>query len=241
MKKICFLTLCLLQFGCNYSLSKNPLNFSETSGLEGIPDGSIVSFQVISNSIIQKKCLECHSSAGGNLGDVNLETYENVMDNLGTIRGEIEDGRMPKNRPKLSGKQKEILLAWIDAGGPRDGVVLEKIPKQEVEVEVKEDIKEEVKIPEIEIVMEKTPPKEVELINYGRVRDEVIKVRCLQCHSSSGGNAGRLNLQTYENVAAKIDKIEIRIKSGTMPKGKPLTVEQKTLLLDWIAQGAPKE
>ena len=214
--------------GCNYSLSKTPLNFQQGAGaFETLPPGTLVSYSVIASSIMQPKCLECHSSAGGDAGGINLETYENVTANLGIIRSEVASDSMPKNRSKLSANQKAILFTWIDAGGPLTSTPVVSKPPVE---------------PPTNPPTPPTTPPEVEFISYEMVNTKVIQPRCLGCHSEAGGNRGDVNLETYENVAALAATIEVEIKSGSMPrpKNKPLTAEQKELILKWIANGAPK-
>ncbi len=205
-------------FGCNYSLSKTPLNFQATGtgSLDQAPSGTVANYAVITSTILQPKCLECHSGAGGDAGGINLETYENVAANLGIIKSEVQSDSMPKNRAKLTVKEKEILFAWIDAGGPKEGAATNK-------------------------PTEPTQPT-VEFITYEIVNAKVLQPRCIGCHSDASGNRGKVNLETYENVASVINIIEDEIKTGSMPrpKNKPLTPEQKDLILKWIANGAPK-
>ena len=222
MKLAALLLICAFQSGCNYSLSKTPLNFVEGGGsLEQVPPGSIVSYQILASTILQPKCLECHSSAGGDAGGINLETYANVTGNLGIIKSEVESNSMPKNRTPLSAKEKEILFTWIDAGGPKDGTAVTTPP-----------------------TIPTTPPTQpqVEFITYEMVRTNVLQPRCIGCHSIAGGNKGHVNLETYENVAALTDIIEKEIVKGSMPRptNKPLTADQKNMILKWIANGAPE-
>lgn len=225
MKLIEMFFICAIQAGCNYSSNKTPLNFQQgKSGLESIPAGTIVSYSVIHTSIMQPKCIECHSSAGGDAGGINLENYENVAANLGIIKGEVASDSMPKNRGKLTAKQKELLFTWIDAGAPVNGGVITGTNPSTPTTPIPP-----------------TPP-EVEFISYEMVNVKVIQPRCLGCHSEEGGNRGEVNLETYENVVALAGTIETEIKSGSMPRprNKPLTPEQKELILKWIANGAPK-
>ncbi len=235
MKVLFILLIGFCQYGCNYSLAKSPLVFKELQGSLGqTPPGTVVSFQVINSSLIQPKCLECHSSATGDAGGINLETYENVVANLGLIKSEVASDSMPKNRAKLSANEKSILFAWIDAGGPKDPVEPTPTPPQG-------PVEPTPTQPEPEPPVEPTPPQ-VEFISYEKVHNEVIQPRCLGCHSDASGNRGGVNLETYENVVALTSVIEEEIKSGSMPRprNRPLTPEQKDLILKWIASGAPR-
>jgi uncharacterized membrane protein len=218
MLKIIFIFISFGMAGCNYSHSKSALTFKESGvgigSLENIPDGAILSYTQIVNTILQPKCLACHSSTGGNAGGLGLESHDEVVANLASIKAEIVADTMPKNRAKLTVKEKKIMYAWIDAGGPIDG---EGIPTP-------------------------LPRPPVVVLNYENVQREVISPRCLKCHSDAGMNDGDINLETYENVVGSINLIESEIRSGSMPRPRtnPLTLVQKDLILNWIAVGAPK-
>lgn len=228
MNRLALLLLCIFQWGCNYSLTKSPLAFRPTqAGLEQFPAGKIADYNLVANSILKPRCLECHSGAGGNDGGINLETYENVIANLGIIKDEVASGSMPKNREKLSAKEKEVLFAWIDAGGPKEGSVSKTEPTP---------------APTPIPVPLPTPEPSPTTFTYEMVNTAVIQPRCISCHSDAGGNRGEVNLETYENVAALAPDIEAAILSGSMPRprNKPLTTEQKEMILKWISIGFPK-
>lgn len=230
MKLKALLLLLLSLSGCNYNLSKSPLSFKEgNAGLEQIPAGTIVSYQVIHTTIMQPKCLECHSAAAGDAGGINLENFANVTANLDIIKSEVVSDSMPKNRAKLTAKEKDLLVKWIDAGGPLNAVTTTD-PQSPTPTP----------LPTPDPVP--TPKPDVQFISYEMVHINVIQPRCLNCHSEAAGNRGDVNLETYENVAALSSVIEEEIKSGSMPrpKNKPLTPEQKEMILKWIANGSPK-
>ena len=91
--------------GCNYSISKNLSDISGSQAIEKLPTGTVASYQLIANGIIAPRCLECHSSGGGNQGGVNLESYSKVKANLADIHDDIVSGDMPKNRAPLTPKE----------------------------------------------------------------------------------------------------------------------------------------
>ncbi len=224
MKTVPLLILFTLLSGCNYSLDKTPLLFKEgNAGLVQIPAGTVASYEVINLSIMQPKCIECHSAAAGDAGGVNLENFANVTANLDIIKSEVLADSMPKNRTKLTAREKELLIKWIDAGGPLNGVA-DTTPQTPAPTPTPQ------------------PAPDVQFISYEMVHVNVIQPRCLNCHSEAAGNRGDVNLETYENVAALSSVIEEEIKSGSMPrpKNKPLTPEQKDMILKWIANGSPK-
>lgn len=220
MAKMIFYSLMIFLVGCNYSLTKKASGASGNEAIERLPSGMIPGYQLIATGIIGPRCLECHSNSGGNAGGTNLETYENLHANVALIRDEVASGRMPKNRPHLSPKEIEVLLAWIDAGGPRE------MPTQSTEP-----------LP--------APPGEMpdpEKIDYQMVRTQVIVPRCLGCHSAARGNKGGVNLETYENIFEAKDDIKEAVINGDMPrpKNRPLPGIQKQILLLWIEKGAPE-
>jgi uncharacterized membrane protein len=239
MQKFLLLFLCFGSFGCNYSLSKISAAQRGTGGsgsIEALPPGTLVGYQVIATSIMQPKCLECHSGAGGDAGGINLETYENVAANLGIIKSEVQSNSMPKNRPVLTAKEKEILFTWIDNGGPRTTTSTPTPPTP--------PLPPTPPTPPAPPVEPPVPPTEpdVQFITYEMVNTQVLAPRCIGCHSAEGGKRGDVNLETYENVVGSISDIEEAIESGSMPRprNRPLTPEQKKLILTWISRGAPR-
>jgi thiol-disulfide isomerase/thioredoxin len=77
--------------------------------------------------IVQRNCVECHRS--GENGPFTLTSYQDVKDNLGTIRRAVRRGVMPPwfadakvghwaNDRSLAPADRDDLLAWIDAGAP---------------------------------------------------------------------------------------------------------------------------
>jgi peroxiredoxin len=78
--------------------------------------------------IMQKNCQECHRP--GQIGPMPLVTYDDARDWSETIREVLTDGRMPPwyadprfghfaNDRRLSPKERDTLLAWLDQGTPR--------------------------------------------------------------------------------------------------------------------------
>lgn len=77
--------------------------------------------------IVQNHCVECHRP--GENGPFTLTSYDDVKENLGTIKRVVRRGTMPPwfadakvghwaNDRSLSPADKADLLAWIDAGAP---------------------------------------------------------------------------------------------------------------------------
>ncbi len=79
-------------------------------------------------------------------------------------------------------------------------------------------------------------------LTFQLVETNVLKAKCVECHSNETKNSGKVNLETYGNVIATLSDIKDCVSNGEMPKspGTPLTAEEKFLLLSWIEQGAPE-
>jgi thiol-disulfide isomerase/thioredoxin len=91
------------------------------------PAGSVTYDKEVAR-ILQKNCQECHRA--GQIGPMPLVTYDDARDWSDTIKEVVRDGRMPPwladpghgkfaNDRRLSGEEREALLAWIDQGCPR--------------------------------------------------------------------------------------------------------------------------
>lgn len=76
-----------------------------------------ISFETVFNQVIKTNCFKCHSAAGGNRSDINLENYENVFANRFEVKFQIETDQMPsKKGTPLTEVQKKLILAWIAQG-----------------------------------------------------------------------------------------------------------------------------
>lgn len=77
--------------------------------------------------------------------------------------------------------------------------------------------------------------------NYESVNAKVLAGQCLQCHSAAGGNAGSLNLETYQNIRANLNQIMYRVlETKDMPRGG-LTGADYALMEMWLHAGAPEK
>lgn len=86
-----------------------------------------------------------------------------------------------------------------------------------------------------------TSPQAKAAIGYALVYEQVLKPRCLQCHSSAGGNQGHTNLEGYPATFALLERIRFRsLVDRTMPPGQALPSAEAKLLETWIAKGAPE-
>ncbi len=80
---------------------------------------SELNFSIVVNNVLKQKCLTCHSNAGGNSGRINLETYIKIEPYIYRIRDLVTNKEMPPRRsPQLTPVEYNLLIAWIDLGGP---------------------------------------------------------------------------------------------------------------------------
>ena len=86
-----------------------------------------ITFKNIYDSVLKSSCVNCHKQSPtdpSNVGadDVNLEDYAHTSKHLHEISKAVQKDRMPKKPlPPLTQKQKDYLIAWIDAGGFENG------------------------------------------------------------------------------------------------------------------------
>lgn len=77
--------------------------------------------------------------------------------------------------------------------------------------------------------------------NYESVQRLVISKQCLTCHSNISGNAGQLNLETYENIKRNLNQIIFRvIEKKDMPQNG-LAESEFQLIRLWLESGAPEK
>ncbi len=78
-------------------------------------------------------------------------------------------------------------------------------------------------------------------LNFENVLKNAIVPACFNCHKAPA-NANGKNFETYENVFTHRAAIEDSVKNRRMPdkKGRTMTDAQRSLLLRWLAAGAPR-
>lgn len=75
------------------------------------------------------------------------------------------------------------------------------------------------------------------LLSYNYVVANVLQKKCIGCH----GDAGGVNLQSYENTFSQIQAIKESVfVKKTMPKRGRLNQTEKAILWNWIELGAPE-
>ena len=74
-------------------------------------------YESVNAKVLVSQCLDCHSNAGGNKGNLNLETYKNIRSNLNQIMYRVlETKDMP--RGGLTGSDYALMEMWLQSGAP---------------------------------------------------------------------------------------------------------------------------
>lgn len=217
LKGLVIICLLVLQ-ACQYKNSKEG-EVSPGQGNAGQGD-AVNDFAFVKKEVIEPRCLECHSSSGTL---IVLETYAQVFVKRAAIRNAVLTDSMPKNRSPLTANQKQILISWIDAGAP-ETIVAKPEPPPSLP-------------PPADPLPEPDPVEPAK--DWLTVRTLVLEPACFRCHSAPTNRAG-VNVETYQNVIANLNRIEQAIQDGSMPLRGSLSAEQKKLILDWIQDGAPE-
>ena len=110
----------IIFLGCNYNVVKtggnsDDLNAELSLKLSLSEDEKLkLSYNLIDIKILQPKCTGCH----GTSGDVNLESYQNVVSALQDIKDAVFfEHTMPK-RGVLTLEEQKLLWNWIAMGAP---------------------------------------------------------------------------------------------------------------------------
>lgn len=204
--------------GCNYKVDK-----SGGGGRGQIWDKAqgLPTYAKLTELVLGPKCFNCHDGSR----EKDLRSYATFLNNLLLIQSDIESGRMPKGTTLTSG-EKDLVLSWIAAGAPEDGVAGVRPTPTPIPVDV---------IPD-----------------YATLSSVILAPKCFTCHDGArvrpdpknpGKMKGAKDLRTYELFVASIVSVKDEVESGDMPpqkkKAPPLTDNEKTVLLNWIAAGAP--
>ena len=74
-------------------------------------------------------------------------------------------------------------------------------------------------------------------LSYGYVANNVFVAKCVSCH----GTAGRVNLETYQDILQHLGAIKKSVfQTKNMPKRGNLSNEELSILWNWIDIGAPE-
>ncbi len=245
MKKLVLMATLFSVGACNFN-SSTPIEMSpkiitvNQNSVLNLPADQIT-FKLVQANVLQRNCIYCHSATANNKGvsnsgDVNLETYENVIKKLKEIRHELATKDMPPSEnPEfaLTDAQNQFVLSWIAAGA-----------KELIDSPQQPPLPEEPPVVEPPVVNPPVvnPPTTVVggKIYFAEVFEKVISTNCTGCHSVSRGSVAGLDLETYQQTIDNIENVRDFVADGSMPtrRGTPLTDVQKKLIADWIQQGA---
>jgi uncharacterized membrane protein len=186
-----------------------------------------VSYKEVKLKVFDVSCVSCHGESGG----IDLDSYSSVVDHLQNIKNTtVLRDTMPKAPyKKLTPTQRELLSAWIEAGGPERP--LNGTDPGEIEpIEIKP--------------------------TYSSIKKEILDKKCLSCHGQ-GGSVSRIPMETRENLLDPTFEIVIPgnavdsaimfvVEPGArkfMPPAKsgisPVNEDEKRVIKEWIENGAP--
>ena len=230
--------------GCNSYKSKL------VSPADNVMPASI-SYPFVMEKVFQPHCARCHSDAGGNDGDLNFETYDNIIASIHEINYEaLTQQTMPPKKAggALPSFEQAILRTWIEAGAPKDEKAQpEPMPSPDATP---------TPTPEPLPSVPPTPVKEpvVILPVWTEIHDKIFVPKCIKCHSA-GGKAEDVPLDSKEFVidpvnslvtAGQPDQSELfvsitKVGKGQMPpvkSGIKLVAEEIDAIKTWILNGA---
>ena len=207
--------------GCNYTKLKQ--SEADTNLKFGLPAEKIseLSFGVINQKIFVAKCNTCH----GNSGNVNLESYSEVIKNIGLVKKVVfNEKTMPKNG-SLTDEELSYLWNWIKIGSPEQA--------QNGNTE---------------------PIAEPILATYDSINKHVFQSSCKDCHNSTGSGKrilldkdSLLNSPLELVIPGNPDESGLiiafeRIDDKRMPPAKEgysaLNNDAKLAVRKWIENGA---
>lgn len=232
-----------------------PAPDDKTATAPQVPDtykAEEITFKDIQNIILKNNCVSCHKKSETDptdigADDVNLEDYEHVSMHLHEISKAVQKDRMPKKPlPPLSQKQKDYLIAWIDAGGFENGKPAVTPTPTPVPTPVPVPVPAPTPVPTPTPVPAPVPtpiptptpdpvpaPAPVPIptptpvpapdpqplpLNFETVFTKVISTNCLKCHKhSDDDDDDKVFLTNYDEVYAARKDVASEIESGSMP------------------------
>jgi uncharacterized membrane protein len=218
--KLILLTLlgALIQ-ACN---SYTPKDGGQSPGVYG---SSVPDFATIQAVVFKPYCLSCHSGAGGNQGNLNLETYAGVAANISNIQQQAVVSRtMPPSGP-IPGKAQQALVNWISNNYP-------------------EFVNNPAPAP--------TPGGSgsggsgSSNATFTWLNQNLFQPKCVACHGP-GGSESRNPLNSYQNIMnmgwitagnPSGSRLYQAVSGGSMPPGGGVSAATVQALSAWITSGA---
>lgn len=216
-----------------------------------------IDYAFVNAKVFQPHCIRCHDMAGGNKGDVNLETYENVIANIDDIANSaLVEKSMPPRRAggPLGEYEQNVLKLWIDAGAPRDA----RSAPVETPTPEPTPVPTPSELPPPPAPPTGTPPPQPQPVivepTWDSIYTNVFEPKCVKCHKA-GEKAEDYPLtdRAYVTDAANLllipgnpDESDIytsimRTGKGMMPPAKTgmtLSAQEKDAVRLWILNGA---
>lgn len=159
------LVIASLCWSCSYTKFKSKAPSENAPPLTKIEIDSL-SFSRIFQTVIDPYCLSCHRT-----GKYPLSSYVETKSVQGKIRQSVFiDSSMPKDKV-LPSKEKNLLLAWLDAGAPEFG----KTPSPDPD------------IPKLEPT-------------FSSIRDRIFNVRCGSCHNPTSDECRTVKTFPFKRI-----------------------------------------
>ncbi len=206
--------------GCDYTKYKEEQETNKKFDLSR-EQKSQLSFNFVYQRIFAPNCVSCH----GNSGNVNLETYPNVLAQISKIKTSIFENRTMPKRGALTNRDLAILWNWIEMGAPAQP---QGGPPE-------------------------TPPEAIRP-TFESIDKNIFKITCVKCHSPENpGKRVLLTKSELLNSPRELVLPGNADESGLvlvlerkdekrMPPAKEgysqLKDEQIKAIRDWISQGA---
>jgi uncharacterized membrane protein len=189
-------------------------NFVDVNGRIFIPSNQVPGYQTVKSLVFQNRCIECHGRKGG----VSLETYASTLNALNEIKQSVLDEQSMPPRQSLSFEEQQLVRAWIDGGAPE----LDRSSS-------------------VEPVPTATPvATPFGIVRYADVETVIFAKQCNRCHDDEEAKKD-VKLDTYDRVIQNLAEVEkTALIKLSMPRKKPLTLNDQRLLRAWIDQGTQK-
>ncbi len=243
MKTVRFLFL-LLIVSCNYeAIHQQPGGAAAGGSGQDVctpaesPTVEVVTYDQVRSQIFVSQCFSCHGN-GAASGGVRLDTFEAARGWATQIKFDVVNNIMPKSpNPPLSQEGKDLVAAWVDGGAVNN--VADVVACDENGNPGDGEEGGTTPAPPADEFLTEVPSDDQ--INYQLVRNKIFKFRCFSCHSTAGGNADGLNLETYFNAIDELEDIYEEVSRGSMPPApRPaLNDIERTTILRWVDLGAP--
>jgi mono/diheme cytochrome c family protein len=240
LRSCCLLVLALLTsavfVSCNsYTPKQTSTNDGNAAASGGQPGYTVPTYAYTFAQVFQPYCISCHSSAGGNSGGVNLETYSNTIQNLTNINSAVLVTQiMPPSHP-IPALAQNILKEWINGGAPLNGVTGPPSGGSPTPTPT----------PPPGPQPSPTPPVAIQP-TYTSLAQNIFTPKCISCHSAGGSQSNR-PLDSYQAIInggyvqsgnPSGSTLYQVISSGKMPPGNPLNQAAVQALSAWITNGA---